>query len=279
MVAAKPDCSGQRFGSLTVIRKTDITHTDRGGKKKLWELQCDCGKIIAIPRSYFDRVRGGQRSCGCMQRTSGNSGRKRQDITGQRFGSLVAIAPLEERVYDRPSWLLRCDCGNERKLPLKHLSKIKRPSCGDRNCGYRLHYPPTPNPYPEDAGAIAAKYLRFTKTRGSYLDQGIEDERTERLLRASWIVAYRRNQGEALNDAYEKNYILKCLRYSPVVVFWRRKVEQCGGLLYDSQGRKNSIGDKMTDLTSQNYPVIETSEKSMLPMVERSPRRLKFRRC
>ncbi|MBI4738997.1 hypothetical protein HY772_05565 [Candidatus Woesearchaeota archaeon] len=249
MVAAKPDCSGQRFGSLTVIRKTDITHTDRGGKKKLWELQCDCGKIIAIPRSYFDRVRGGQRSCGCMQRTSGNSGRKRQDITGQRFGSLVAIAPLEERVYDRPSWLLRCDCGNERKLPLKHLSKIKRPSCGDRNCGYRLHYPPTPNPYPEDAGAIAAKYLRFTKTRGSYLDQGIEDERTERL------------------------------RYSPVVVFWRRKVEQCGGLLYDSQGRKNSIGDKMTDLTSQNYPVIETSEKSMLPMVERSPRRLKFRRC
>lgn len=54
---------------------------------------------------------------------------KRLDLTGQRFGKLVAIAP-GERDGKRTTWRCRCDCGKEFTALTYDLSCGRRKSCG-----------------------------------------------------------------------------------------------------------------------------------------------------
>lgn len=55
------DISGQQFGRLTVIKKTDI----RKDGKVCWECLCECGSKIIAPGSRL--VRGLIMSCGCLK--------------------------------------------------------------------------------------------------------------------------------------------------------------------------------------------------------------------
>lgn len=50
---------------------------------------------------------------------------KRRDLSGQRFGRLVALAP-----YDKRRWLCRCDCGTERPVITGNLGNGHTTSCG-----------------------------------------------------------------------------------------------------------------------------------------------------
>lgn len=52
------------------------------------------------------------------------------DLTGQRFGRLVAIERAESGPYGW-LWLCRCDCGNERKI----TTAVLRKRTGSRSCG------------------------------------------------------------------------------------------------------------------------------------------------
>lgn len=53
------------------------------------------------------------------------------DITGQRFGKLVALAPSDKRDASRQRlWLCRCDCGEEAIAAGAGLRYGKRVSCG-----------------------------------------------------------------------------------------------------------------------------------------------------
>lgn len=61
---AKPDCAGQRFGMLVVLGKGGRV-PDRNSTRQLWQMQCDCGKVIEIPRGAFEIK--GQVSCGCKR--------------------------------------------------------------------------------------------------------------------------------------------------------------------------------------------------------------------
>ncbi len=54
------------------------------------------------------------------------------DITGQRFGSLVAEYKLEPRPDGRTRWLCRCDCGNTCVVTSDYLRSGRQKSCG---CG------------------------------------------------------------------------------------------------------------------------------------------------
>lgn len=58
------------------------------------------------------------------------SGRPR-DLTGQRFGRLVALAPTEKRA-DGGSvvWLCQCDCGKRKEVSARRLARGKVRSCG-----------------------------------------------------------------------------------------------------------------------------------------------------
>lgn len=53
------------------------------------------------------------------------------DLTGQRFGRLVAIRPTEER-YRKTTvvWECRCDCGNIKRVPVTLLRRGAVKSCG-----------------------------------------------------------------------------------------------------------------------------------------------------
>ena len=52
------------------------------------------------------------------------------DISGQRFGQLVAIQPIEERKRHYVQWLCRCDCGKEAIVIGQELRRGGTASCG-----------------------------------------------------------------------------------------------------------------------------------------------------
>lgn len=50
------------------------------------------------------------------------------DITGQRFGRLVAIE--RDTTSKRTRWICKCDCGNVKSIDLTHLKSGATTSCG-----------------------------------------------------------------------------------------------------------------------------------------------------
>lgn len=60
----------------------------------------------------------------------------RLDITGERFGRLVALYPTKP--YGKPGktqsyyWMFRCDCGTEKEIMLSSVRRTTQPS---RSCG------------------------------------------------------------------------------------------------------------------------------------------------
>lgn len=55
---------------------------------------------------------------------------KYQDITGNRYGSLVAIKRIENNLQKHTRWLFRCDCGNEHAANTADVKAGKTRSCG-----------------------------------------------------------------------------------------------------------------------------------------------------
>jgi len=56
------------------------------------------------------------------------------DLTGKRFGRLVALALHPERSRGRERWVCRCDCGSERIVLGSHLRSANSTSCGSATC-------------------------------------------------------------------------------------------------------------------------------------------------
>lgn len=56
--------------------------------------------------------------------------RRAKDITGQRFGRLIALDPTDKRKNGRVVWHCQCDCGNTTDLPISYLTTGDSLSCG-----------------------------------------------------------------------------------------------------------------------------------------------------
>jgi hypothetical protein len=57
--------------------------------------------------------------------------RKAKDLTGQRFGRLIALEPTKKRTsYGSVVWCCLCDCGNECFVSAGALQKENTKSCG-----------------------------------------------------------------------------------------------------------------------------------------------------
>lgn len=56
--------------------------------------------------------------------------RKALDLSGKRFGRLVAIEPTKERVNTSVIWKCVCDCGNTKKVISSDLIRGLTRSCG-----------------------------------------------------------------------------------------------------------------------------------------------------
>lgn len=52
--------------------------------------------------------------------------RKSVDLTGKRFGKLIAL--YSKRENNRTWWLCKCNCGNEKWIEISHIYKTR--SCG-----------------------------------------------------------------------------------------------------------------------------------------------------
>ena len=113
------DITGQRFGRLVAVRRTgEIRH-----RSSVWECKCDCGKRTLVILGLL--IRGATKSCGCLHREL-----LTKDMTGKRFGKLVAIRPTEKRRFGRIFWECKCDCGVVKVVDGAQLRQGKTNSCG-----------------------------------------------------------------------------------------------------------------------------------------------------
>ena len=119
----KNDLSGLRFGRLVALRPTE----ERKRGFVVWECQCDCGQVAYVTTAHL--VQGITQSCGCLQKERTNEV-KAKDLTGQRFGRLVALRPTEERRHGLVVWECQCDCGNTAFVIASSLMRGKTTSCG-----------------------------------------------------------------------------------------------------------------------------------------------------
>lgn len=112
------DLCGKVFGNLTVMELYGFYKDE-----KLWLCRCTCGnRQVVLQNRLTD---GSVTNCGCKRR-----GRKRTDITDQRFGKLVAQEYLFEDHRNQACWLFRCDCGNEKILSYNQVKWGGTGSCG-----------------------------------------------------------------------------------------------------------------------------------------------------
>lgn len=114
------DLTGMTFGELTPIELLEETDTEQGA---VWLCQCTCGRTCKASRKVL--MLGEKKSCGHA---------RREDITGQRFGKLVAIEPTDKRTSWGSGasvvWKCHCDCGNDCEVDVHSLKRSNTSSCG-----------------------------------------------------------------------------------------------------------------------------------------------------
>lgn len=117
----REDLTGRRYGYWTVLR---VAESAPNGCSR-WLCRCDCGNEKMVLTQSLKR--GRSTSCGC-----GISGHTLfSDITGKRFGKLVAIKPVGTKGKSKTiHWLCRCDCGTIKTVDGNSLRRGKQVSCG-----------------------------------------------------------------------------------------------------------------------------------------------------
>lgn len=116
------DLSGQTFGKWIVLER------DPDNSRVAFRCRCECGHEAII---LSDNLRSGN-STRCIRC---GRGRKAIDMTGQRFGALVAESRTDRRRGHFVMWLCRCDCGNRKVIGGQDLRRGSTNSCG---CGIHL---------------------------------------------------------------------------------------------------------------------------------------------
>lgn len=120
----RKDITGKRFGRLTAIEPIG----PKEGSGIMWKCMCDCGNEVVTSCAHL--ISGHTTSCGCF-RSDQTHDALALDLTGKRFGRLVAIEPTGERdAKGRILWKCRCDCGTLIDVPASSLSSGYRRSCG-----------------------------------------------------------------------------------------------------------------------------------------------------
>lgn len=114
------DITGQRFGHLTVIKKSEKKTKDQ---KAWWVCRCDCGNENVV-RGECLRL-GRTKSCGCNEF-------RPMDLTGHKYGYLTVIERAGRTSDGRIAWKCVCDCGNETIVNSNNLRSGNVKSCG---CG------------------------------------------------------------------------------------------------------------------------------------------------
>lgn len=123
--------STTRVGRLTVIRPTG----ERRHGSIMYECLCDCGNTVIVTASNLRIAH--TRSCGCLPH------KRHLNLSGQRFGRLVALERVGTAASGETLWLCRCDCGELSKVRISCLRGRTTVSCGcSVNVTHRLSKTP-----------------------------------------------------------------------------------------------------------------------------------------
>lgn len=131
------DLTGMKFGNLTAVQRLE----EKKDSCYLWICRCDCGKEVKVNTNSL--LHGRTKSCGCQKIQALK--RRAQNLSGQQFGRLLAIRPLDERMAGNVVWLCQCECGNEVHVPHNSLVTGNTKSCGcllkeHESPGKYMHY-------------------------------------------------------------------------------------------------------------------------------------------
>ena len=124
---------GKTFGDLTAIRfshNRTKSNGNLGSACYVW--QCKCGnELVQTAATITGRFKK-QGFVGCRE-----CGRTRQaetrtiDLTGQRFGMLVALKKIsEDKAAAQAKWLWQCDCGNTCERYASNTRSHRNANCG-----------------------------------------------------------------------------------------------------------------------------------------------------
>jgi len=124
--------TGMRFGRLVAVESAGYKEYGKNKKKfQQWKFRCDCGNEKIIPVNPVKS--GSTKSCGCLNLDNITKMGKdsAHDLTGKRYGRLVALEPTDLRNADnRIVWNVQCDCGNVVQVSVKLLQMGGKLSCG-----------------------------------------------------------------------------------------------------------------------------------------------------
>ena len=112
------DLTGLKFGKLTAVSYAGKNRW----RQAQWTVSCDCGGTSTVLATKLKS--GHTKSCGCGAVNTPS------DITGQRFGKLVAIRPVGVNKSRSIAWESKCDCGNTVKVDGSKLRFGHTKSCG-----------------------------------------------------------------------------------------------------------------------------------------------------
>ena len=117
------DLTGRKFGRWTVLGWSKKDYRNQN----IWLCKCECGNERELSTGVLQS--GMSKSCGCLKSELTHL-RCCIDISGKRFGKLVAIRNTVEHPRRTPIWECICDCGRTTYVPANHLRSGHTQSCG-----------------------------------------------------------------------------------------------------------------------------------------------------
>lgn len=121
---------GKQFGDWTVLNR-DFERESENKNRGLtphdyWMCSCSCGNIKSVNGTHLRK--GTSTNCGCKHGEN-IAFTKAKDITGERFGRLVALYSTGERTHSGFKWVCQCDCGRIDVYTVYELHSRKVEEC------------------------------------------------------------------------------------------------------------------------------------------------------
>lgn len=113
------DLTDKRYGTLLVVKLLP----ERRKNQRVWLCRCDCGAETTATTTELRCSK--KKSCGCSRKKP-----PKIDITGQKFGRLVAMRHVGIGPSGKHAWECRCDCGEVVVADACTLRLGRKLSCG-----------------------------------------------------------------------------------------------------------------------------------------------------